>query len=74
MSTKTTLFLTNDNEHFYQEGNEPHSKKGKWIGDTLVLEMSKKNINILINDDEDLVIEITNPESELYNNMLKMRE
>jgi hypothetical protein len=74
MSTKSTLFLTNINEHFYEEGNEPHYKDGKWIGNTLVLEMSKENINILINDDEDLVIEITNPESELYKHMMKMRE
>ena len=74
MSTKSTLFLTNDNEHFYQECNEPHYKDEKWIGDTLVLEMSKRNINILFNDEEDLVIEITNPESELYKHMIKMRE
>ena len=74
MSSKSTLFLTVNNEHFYQEVNEPHYKDGKWIGNTLVLEMSKENINILINDDTDLIIEITNPESELYKYMLKMRE
>lgn len=74
MSTKSTLFLTNNNEHFYQEGNKPCYKDGKRIGCTLVLEMSKENINILLNDDKDLVIEITNPESELYKHMIKMRE
>ena len=74
MSSKSTLFLTKDNEHFYNDGNEPHYKNGKWIGDTLVLEMCKENINILINNNEDLVIEIINPESELYKNMMKMRE
>lgn len=36
--------------------------------------MDKKNIDILLNDEENLIIEIKNPDSELYQNMLKMRE
>lgn len=55
MSTKSTIILTNENEHIYHEG----------VDNTIVLEFSKKNIGILINDDEDLVIEIKNNESEL---------
>lgn len=74
MSSKNTIFYTNDNEHFYEEGNEPHYENNNWIGDTLVLEMSKKNINILINDDDDLVIEFINPKSELYKNLLRTKK
>lgn len=74
MSSKSTIFLTEDNEHFYQDGNEPHYKDGELIGYTLVLEMSKRNINILLNDNDDLVIEITNPESELYTYLMKMQD
>lgn len=74
MSTKSTLFLTNDDEHFYQDLDDPHYRGDKWIGDTLVLEMNKKNINILFDGYEELIIEITNPESELYKHMMKMRD
>ena len=72
MSTKSTIFLTNDNEHFYQELNDPHYKDGKWIGDTLVLEISQKNITIITNDDYDLVIKFNNPESEIYKELIKL--
>jgi hypothetical protein len=32
MSTKTTLFLTNRNEHFYEDCSDQHYKNGKLIG------------------------------------------
>lgn len=70
MSTKSSLFLTQDNEHCYEECLNPHYENDKFIGYTIVLEMSKKNINICTNDDEDLVIEI-DPGSELYE-LIKM--
>ncbi len=78
MSSKSSLFLTNDNEHFYEECNEPHYKQkpynaSNFKGYTIVLEMAKKNIDIVCNDDEDLIIELK-PGSELYDLMLKMRE
>ena len=66
MSTKSSLFLTKDNEHCYFDCNDPHyDKKGNLIGYTITLEMSKQNIEIVCNDEEDLVIEIK-PGSELY--------
>lgn len=73
MSSKSSLFLTRDNEHCYEECNEPHYKDDKFNGYTIVLEMSKRNISILCDDDEDLIIEIK-PGSELYNHILKMKE
>ena len=74
MSTISTLFLTKDNEHFYQELGYPIYKDGKIVGYPLVLEMDKENIKIVSNDDESLVIEITNPDSELYKHLMKMKE
>jgi hypothetical protein len=65
MSTKNSIFLTNDNEHCYTDCNQPHFKNGKFIGDTITLEMDKKNIKIICNTKEDLIIEV-NPGSELY--------
>lgn len=50
MSTKSTIFLTNDNEHCYIE----------LLDNEIVMEFDKKNIDILINDDEELVIAIKN--------------
>ena len=55
MSTKSTVILTEDNEHIYHECQD----------DSYVMEFSKKNIDIDINDDEELVISI-NPGSDLY--------
>ncbi len=56
MSTKSTIFLTSDNEHCYFEHAE---------GDTIVLEMSKKHTDLLTNDDDDIIVEIK-PNNELY--------
>lgn len=66
MSTRSTIFLTKDNEHCYHELGIPYFDENKqYIGTSIVLEMAKYNIEILINDNEDLVIEIK-PGSELY--------
>ena len=57
MSTRSSIFLTNDNEHCYYElaeNDEP-----------IYLEMSKQNIEIEINDDNDFVVRIK-PNTELY--------
>lgn len=70
MSTKSSLFLTKDNEHCYTDCNEPNYKDGEYIGDTITLEMDKRNISIVCNDDMDLIIEIK-PGSELYE-LIKM--
>lgn len=70
MSNKSSLFLTKDNEHCYTDCSEPNFKDGKHIGDTITLEMSKSNISIVANDNDDLIIEIK-PGSELYE-LIKM--
>jgi len=61
MSTKSTIFLTNDNEHFYNE----------CLDDSIVLEFDKENIEILTNNDDDLVVSVKKG-SELYD-ILKYR-
>ena len=73
MSTKSSLFLTEDNEHCYTDGNEPNYHNNVWVGDTITFEIAKKNINIVCNDDEDLIIEIK-PNCELYKHIMKMKE
>ncbi len=65
MSTKASIFLTQDNEHWYEETNKPHYNKEKFLGYTIFIEMDKKNIIIDTDDDTDLVIQIK-PGSELY--------
>lgn len=65
MSTKSTIFLTGDNEHCYEDTNDPRYRDGEWIGDVLTLEMSKANIKVVENTDHDLIVEIL-PGSELY--------
>jgi hypothetical protein len=67
MSTKSTIILTNDNEHWYNEGNEPISDNKSAI----VMEFDKKNIRIDCNDDDSLVITLINPDSEIYDFIAK---
>lgn len=62
MSSKSTIILTSDNEHWYSDCNERLSESK----DAITLEFSKKNIRIDMNDVEDLVITITNPDCEIY--------
>jgi len=62
MSTKSTIELTDDNEHIYYEHSNGVSKDGVWIGDYIVMEIDKRNINIIRNDQQGLVIEFINPD------------
>lgn len=50
MSTKSTIILSNDNEHWYDECAQPRYKDGKFIGNDIVLEIDKSNI---VEKDED---------------------
>lgn len=70
MSTKSTIFLTENNEHCYTDCNEPVFKDGDYIGDAIYLQMSKENISIIENDYLELIIKI-DPGSELYE-LIKM--
>ena len=72
MSTKSTIILTEDNEHWYEDCSEYlETKEGK-TEFAITLEFSKKNIEILINDTEDLVIFLNNPDSEIFKEFQKI--
>ena len=73
MSTKNSLFLTQDNEHCYSDCSEPTFKDGKWVGDNIILEMDKRNIEIIANNRHDLIIRIF-PCSELYKMVERMSD
>lgn len=66
MSTKSTIFLTEDNEHCYSDCSLKQFIGDEYCGDSIVMEFDKKNIEIRDNDNESLVIELTNPTSEIY--------
>jgi hypothetical protein len=69
MSTKNTILLTNDNEHWYSDCLEPLTVDAD--RHVITLEFSKRNIRIDLNDDEDLVISIVNP-CEIYDVLSKI--
>ena len=53
MSSKSTILLTDDNEHWYNDCSEPLTGNNeKPYKDVITLEFSKKNIRIDLNDDE----------------------
>ncbi len=74
MSTKASIFLTNDNEHCYEECSDPVTKEGKFKGYKIVLELDKKNIDILMNDSDNLVIQINDPDSEIYKLIMLLKD
>ena len=59
MSTKSSLILTNDNEHWYEETNEPRYKDGKFEGFDIEIEIDNKNlIEYNLDRDEGMFITI----------------
>lgn len=66
MSTKSSVILTNDNEHIYFDCSTYVVKKDSDIpGKGIVFEFHKKNIELYLNDEDDLCFEITK-DSEIY--------
>lgn len=64
MSSKNTIILTNDyDEHWFEDCNERLDD----TNDAITLEFSKENIRIEANDEDCLILTITNANSELYN-------
>jgi len=75
MSSKSTLIITNDNEHFFEDCSEPlTTKEGVYGGDAITLEFDKKNIRIDCNDEWDLIITLINPDSEIYKLFKKIKQ
>ncbi len=62
MSTKQTLILTDDDEHWYSDCSEALSESE----DAITIEFNKKNIRIDVNDDNCIILTIINPNCELY--------
>ena len=67
MSSKNTLLLTNDhNEEIFIDGTEPYLNEEGFVKDAITIEFNKDNIRIDRDDEDDLIITITNVNSELY--------
>lgn len=64
MSTKSSIILTEDNEHWYTDCSEPLADNP--YRDAITLEFSKRNVRVDLNDEEDIVITVTNPDCEIY--------
>lgn len=69
MSSKSTILITKDNEHWYTDCNEP-LEDYKYA---ITLEFDKKNIRVDANDEDDLVITIINSKSEIYKAIEKLK-
>ena len=72
MSTRSTMFLTRDNEHCYYECNSQHrDNEGNFIGYDIEFEIDKKNVSEFYEDEESYVLTIP-PGSEIYTLMQRM--
>jgi hypothetical protein len=66
MSSKSSIILTDCNEHWYNDCSEYIESKDGSEKQLITMEFSKSNIRIDLNDNEDLVISIINPDCEIY--------
>lgn len=66
MSSKSTIALTTDNEHIYHDCNDPVCVDNKWIGDKIFIEFDRKHISLICDDEDDLIISLNDPNSEIY--------
>jgi hypothetical protein len=62
MSTKASILLTRENEHWYEDCAEPLNDGN----DAITLEFDKSNIRIDCNDKDDLIFTIINPDCDMY--------
>jgi hypothetical protein len=66
MSSKSSILLTDDNEHWFTDCSEYIKSKDGSEKQLITMEFSKSNIRIESNDDQDLIISIINPDCEIY--------
>lgn len=64
MSSNRTIILTSDDEHWFSDCSEPLSRDQ--FKDAITLEFSKKNVRLDVNNDDEIIITITNPNCEIY--------
>lgn len=58
MSSKSTIILSKDNEHWYDDCNESRYKNGKFIGNDITIEINKSNIVDRIENSDGICIVI----------------
>jgi len=65
MSTKSSIFLTEDNEHCYYELNNPVSNGREFEGYEIVIELDRKHVEIT-QDQWDVFVTLKDPNSQIY--------
>lgn len=73
MSTRSTIFLTKDNEHCFDDCRAEHDKFGNVIEYFIDLEVSQKNGEIVYNDEESFCVRIY-PDTDLHANITRAKE
>ena len=74
MSSRSTIFLTKDNEHWYEEtDNANYDDKGIFLGFTLELEFDSLNSHIEYECCDGFTVRVT-PGTELYDKIKSMRD
>lgn len=73
MSTKSTIFLTKDNEHCFRDCGYELDNKGNYVTDFIDFEMNKENISI-IHDKEDFLVVRIFPNTDLHKCLLNAEE
>lgn len=74
MSTRSTIFLTENNEHCYDECSERIFKNGQHIGNAIVLELDKSHCEVIHNNETDLIIQFNDPDSQIYKLIASLKD
>jgi len=74
MSSKSSIFLTIDNEHCYEECNSPVYKEKEFKGYEIVLEIDPKNGTCEIDKYGNISLYFNNPESEIYKLIMMLKD
>jgi hypothetical protein len=61
MSTKSTIILTKDNEHWYEETNEPLGSPDNHLGYSIKMEFNRDTCSIEFLDSNYFIISINEP-------------
>ncbi len=74
MSVKSTIILTSQSEHWYEDVSVILTDKQGNSRNGITLEFSMENITIDTQDGEDLIITVTNPDSDIYKLLSKIKQ
>lgn len=75
MSAHRTIFLTENNEHCYDDCLEArYDRHNVYKGNAIVLELDKSHCEVIHNNETDLIIQFNDPDSQIYKLIASLKD